>query len=205
MKKGCFIALGLFILICCGLIYGFLHAFDPEYSKASIPQKVGGVLLCDATYISDHHSWYYDVIYKYKDKSGHISQIGDGRYFEREWQQDEQFVRQGKWWILKTGGRFDNDKIIVGNPDQGVWCTYDFTAENIVNNSLWKDLNINPLVGWLPEESFITRIANGQIDVLYKFRVDEKNADLLGKKKIIYQIDSISGQPIMMKVVDVSK
>jgi hypothetical protein len=205
MRKGCIISLWLFTIICCLLVYGFLHAFDTQYSKADIQQNIGGVLLCDASLVSDQHSWQYDVNYNYKDKIGRIHKIGTGTYFEREWQRNEQFIRLDKWIILKTGGEFHCDKLIIGNLYENKFVDYEFNTDNITKDPVWQKLNIDSHVGWLPEEAYITKITNGQIDVLYKFRLDDKKVDLLGEKKIIYQIDLKSGEPVMIKVVDISK
>ena len=116
------------------IIYGFLHAFDPEYSTAEIKQNIGGTLICSTVYNTDHHSWQYDVNYRYKDESGKVFEIGNGTYDGREWEKDEQLILFKSWIILKTGSWGDADKIIIGDSQFRHFTEHEFTPDSIVKN-----------------------------------------------------------------------
>ena len=53
MKKGCLYSIGIFLAVVIGFIYMFLHAFDPEYDKVEIVQKIGGKLICNSVFNSN--------------------------------------------------------------------------------------------------------------------------------------------------------
>jgi hypothetical protein len=78
MRQGLLYAVTTVLLIGVIFTYMMLHAFDPEYDRAEIKQKIGGVLICRSVSNADQHSWQYDVNYKYKDSLGRIFEIGDG-------------------------------------------------------------------------------------------------------------------------------
>ncbi|HEY0055985.1 MAG TPA: hypothetical protein VGB63_11555 [Pedobacter sp.] len=52
----------------------------------------------------------------------------------------------------------------------------------------------------LLREFYITNIHDGKTAILYKFRIDEDEAELNGNRKNNYQVDSSTGQPIMTTV-----
>jgi len=200
MKKGCLISLLIGVVLLGMIIYGMITAFDPVYSKAEIKQKIGGVLICNAIYSADHHNGQYRINYKYKNPSGRVFEIGNGTYTSRVWKQDEQLMNFGKWVILKTGGRFDCDKVIISDLKNKKSTEYEFSADSIEREVLWKSSDTHSLLNYCCAESFVKRINNGKIDVLYKFRVDEKNVDKMGSRKLKYEIDSINGKVLMTSI-----
>lgn len=199
MKKGCGIALlivfGIGILL-IGLIY---WAFQPEYKTVEIQQKIGGKLICEIEYISDHHSWDYIIDYSYKSKNGDVIFIGNGVYSGREWNEDEQLVKMDKWTVLKTGNHHGSDKIIYGDVNTNEWKEYEFTPQTIENDSLWRTKNIKTLINWSPSESFIEDIRNNKITVIYEYRIDENKTELTEKKLIEYEL---SEKPEMKKITN---
>ncbi|TKB99131.1 hypothetical protein [Pedobacter cryophilus] len=196
-RKGCLIPLVIGILLIILLIYGIFTSFDPVYSSTKIKQKIGGVLICNTIYNADHHTWQYDVNYKYQASNDSVYEIGQGTYYSREWNQDEQLIKYGKWIILKTGNWAGSDKIIVGNLKSKEWTEYKFTPENIEKSNIWTSSQTHSLLNYCCAESYITKINNGEIIVQYKFRIDENNTDLMGTRNIKYQIDTASGDPNM--------
>jgi len=188
MKKGCGLAIltifGIGILL-IGLVY---WAFLPEYKTIEIPQKIGGKLICEMEYISDHHSWDYIIDYSYKPENGETKFIGNGVYSGREWNENEQFVKIGKWTVLKTGNHHGSDKIIYGDIKTNEWNEYEFTPQTIEKDSLWKTKKIKTLINWSPSESFIKKIENNKITVIYEYRIEETKTELTEKKLIEYEL-----------------
>jgi hypothetical protein len=200
MKKGCLYSIGIFIAVFAGLFYMFLHAFDPEYDKAEIVQKIGGKLICNSIYNADHHDWQYDITYEYKSQDNKTYKIGNGTYYAREWKKDEQLIKFDKWIILKTGCFYRSDKIIVGNFETSKWINYEFTPENIEKEKIWKESKITSLINYSPAESYISKIDNGKIYVNYKFRINEMKTELMKNKILTFEIDKISGKPNLIKI-----
>jgi hypothetical protein len=77
--------------------------FGPEYETAEIEQNIGGKLICESVYLADHHSWQYNIDYKYIDIKGDTLDFMDGSYYGRKWNKDEQIEKYNNWLILKTG------------------------------------------------------------------------------------------------------
>jgi hypothetical protein len=202
MKKGCLYSIGIFIVVVIGFIYMFLHAFDPEYDKAEIVQKIGGKLICNSIYKADHHDWQYDITYEYKSKENKTYKIGNGSYYAREWNKDEQLIKFDKWIVLKTGNFYGSDKIIIGNFETQKWTDYQFTPEIIEKEKMWKVAEIKSLLNYCCAESFITRIYNGKIVVEYKFRINETKTELMDKRKLIYEIDKNTGKPNLISIIE---
>jgi hypothetical protein len=200
MKKGCLIAgviLGVIVIL---FIYGFLTAFGPEYDNAEINQNIGGTLICNSVYNADHHSWQYDVTYKYKLPNGSTMDIGSGTYYGREWNKDEQLIQYNNWTILKTGGWIGTDKLIIGDIKTKKWTEYPLSPEDIEKNILWRESQPNSLLNWCCSEVFVDKIDKGQIWVRYKFRTSETKVHEYGQRTIYYTIDNATGQLTMTKV-----
>lgn len=200
MKKGCLITILILVGITAILIYGLSTAFDPEYDKAEIKQNIGGILMCNSVYNADHHSWQYDVSYKYKIDNDSVVDIGSGTYYGREWNKDEQLTQYKNWTILKTGGWIGTDKVIIGDLKTKHWKEYEFTPEIIEKDSLWLISKTHSLLNWCCSEAFIEKINNGQIILRYKFRTSEKQVNEYGQRKIYYMVDELRGKPTMTKI-----
>ncbi|MBF9253603.1 hypothetical protein I2I11_09895 [Pontibacter sp. 172403-2] len=200
MKKGCLTAIVILVGLIGLFIYSLSTAFDTEYDKAEIKQKVGGTLICNSVYNADHHSWQYDISYKYKPNNDSIIDIGSGTYYGREWNKDEQLLRYKNWLILKTGGWIGTDKIIVGNLKNGKWNEFEFTPESIEKEGLWQQANIQSLTSFCCSEAFIENINNGQIVLNYKYRTSEMPVNNYGQSKVYYIINDSTGIPEMIKV-----
>ncbi|MBK6331204.1 MAG: hypothetical protein IPF62_12085, partial [Bacteroidetes bacterium] len=87
--------------------------FGPEYEKVDIKQNIGGNLICKSVYTADHHSWEYNIDYKYIDTKGDTLDFNNGGYYGREWNKDEQIKKYNNWMILKTGSFHGSDKLII--------------------------------------------------------------------------------------------
>jgi hypothetical protein len=200
MKKGCLYSLGISLILLLGFIYMLLHAFEPEYDKVEIEQNIGGILICNSVYNSDIHDWQYDINYEYHSIDNKIYKIGNGTYHTREWNRNEQLKKYSNWYILKTGDWYGTDKVIIGNFKSKKWKDYEFTPDNIENETLWKELDIKSLKTYLPSECIITKINNGFINVNYKFRIDETKTKLMDERNLIYEIDKESGKPYLKSI-----
>jgi len=197
MKKAFLITL---FLLAASLIYGFLTAFDPEYDQANIKQNIGGMLICHSVYHADHHSWQYDISYKYKLNNGDTIDIGNGTYYAREWNKDEQLIKYRNWLILKTGSGFRADKIIVGRVEDEKWIAYNFAPEHIEKDSLWQALKVPSLLDYCCAETLIDKIDNGQIELRYKFRTSDTLVGEYDQRKIYYTIGDSTGRPVLTKI-----
>ncbi|KAA9038548.1 hypothetical protein FW778_13395 [Ginsengibacter hankyongi] len=191
-----FILPGLFIFFICGCSSGF----GPDYDKAEIKQNIGGTLICNSVHTADIQNYQYDVSYEYKDSNDSIFDIGSGTYYNREWNKDEQLQGYNDWTILKTGDSSGTDKVIVGNLKTNKWTEYRFTSKNIEKESMWRSLKIHPLSNYCCSETFIDKIKDGQIQLHYKFRTSEGFITNNGGRKIYYQINNSTGQPVMTKI-----
>jgi hypothetical protein len=200
MKKGFLYSLGISLILLLGFIYMLLHAFEPEYDKVEIEQNIGGILICNSVYNSDIHDWQYDINYEYHSIDNKIYKIGNGTYHTREWNRNEQLKKYSNWYILKTGDWYGTDKVIIGNFKSKKWKDYEFTPDNIENETLWKELDIKSLKTYLPSECIITKINNGFINVNYKFRIDETKTKLMDERNLIYEIDKESGKPYLKSI-----
>ena len=198
MKKKNFSAIifsmGLTILLSCS------NGFGPDYDKAEIKQNIGGLLICNSVYNADIHSWTYEVKYKYKAQNDSIFAIGDGTYYGRVWNKDEQLTKFKDWIILKTGGWYGFDKVIIGKLKTNTWQEYEFSAENIEKEKLWVESKIHSLINYEPHDCFVDKIDNGEIKMHYQFRTSETNTEELEIKKITYKIDELTGQPKMTAI-----
>ena len=201
MKKGCLYSIGIFTVLVAGFFYMMLHAFDPEYDKAEIVQKIGGTLICNSVYNADIHDWQYDITYAYKSKENKIYKIGNGTYYAREWNKDEQLKKFDKWVILKTGDFYDSDKVIIGNFETQKWTDYKFSPVVIEKEKMWKDAKIKSLLNYCCAECFITKIDKEIIEVIYKFRISETKTQSLGESKLIYEIDKETGKPNLKNII----
>jgi len=187
---------GLSILFICGCSSGF----GPDNDRAEIKQNIGGSLICNSVHTADIQNYQYDVSYEYKDANDSIFEIGSGTYYNREWNKDEQLVQYKNWTILKTGGGFGTDKIIVGDLKKNKWTEYEFTPESIEKDSLWKFLNVHSLLNYCCSETSINKIKDGQIQLHYKFRANKNISNNYGRKIIYYQINDSTGKPIMTRI-----
>jgi hypothetical protein len=201
MKKGCLV---IVIIICVVTILVFLYSlltgFGPKSETAEIEQKIGGTLICSSVYNADHHSWQYDVTYRYKLPNDSVIDIGDGTYYGREWNKDEQLIQYNSWTILKTGSWFGTDKLIIGDVKTKKWTEYIFSPENIEQSNLWIDSKTHSLLNYCCAEAFVTKIEQGKVLLHYKFRTSEKQTKEYGERTIYYSIDILTGQLTMTKV-----
>ena len=195
LKYVCFVIIGIAILI----VIIFHQAFGTEEETIEIEQLIGGKLICESTYMADIQSWYYFIDYKYQRKDGKIIEIGKGEYFSREWEKNEQLQQIGEWLILKTGGEFKTDKLLIGKEDSSNWKVFEISPDKIVKDSLWKSENIYVNQMRTPNEVFIKEIINNRIEVDYLFRTGEKYENQ-STRKITYEFDEKKGIPIMAKI-----
>ena len=199
MKRGCIILILVMVVLTTIFIYVLSTSFDPVYDNAEIKQNIGGTLICNSIYTADHHTWQYDVTYKYKLNNGSLIEIGSGVYYGREWNKDEQLIQYKRWTILKTGG-IRTDKLIIGESKTKAWKEYDFTPDNIEADSLWIKLKIPSHSLLCCPETSIDSISNGQIILNYKYRTSEKDVDEYRQRKIYYTIDEETGKPTMVRI-----
>jgi hypothetical protein len=200
MKKSCLLKLLILIIISFGIIYFMLHLYDPENETVEIKQKVGGTLICKSILYSDIHDWQYNVKYEYKRPDNKIYKIGEGIYYAKEWPQNEQLVKFHDWYILKTGASFGSEKIIIGKLSTPKWKEFEFDPNVIEKDSLWRITKTKSLLDYCCGETKVLKIENGLIQVSYKFRIDEKNTDLMGNKILNYRLDKFSGEPMLQQI-----
>ena len=171
--------------------------FGPNYDSAIIRQKIGGTLFCQSEYNADHHSWQYNVNYKYFNGYQDTIYIGEGTYKGREWNKDEQLYNFGNWLILKTGDWSGSDRIIFKNFKNDSTYIYNFNEEFIESDSLWKTKKIKSLANYCCSKAYVDKITRKSIIIRYKFRSLPHEYD---NRKITFHIDSISGKIKMINI-----
>jgi hypothetical protein len=174
--------------------------FGPEYETVEIEQKIGGKLICESVYNADHHSWQYNVDYKYIDNEGDTLDFKYGGYYGREWEKNEQIQKYNDWLILKTGAWHGSDRLIIKNVQTDTTKIYDIDNRFIEKDSLWRGQNIKSLLNYCCAETFIENIQENRILLTYKFRTDEKMTKQYGKRKITYEINNETGKIIMTDI-----
>lgn len=200
------IGLTLFILTTLGMIVLGLKVifgpsgFGPEYDSVAIEQKIGGKLLCKSIYTADHHSWQYDVDYKYVDLKGDTIDFKWGSYYGREWKKDEQLLKFDKFLILKTGALHGSDRLIIKNTQTDSIKMVDIDNKYIESDSLWKAQKIKSLLDYCCAETFIESINRNEILLKYKFRTNESLTKNYGERMITYLIDKETGDLKMTKI-----
>lgn len=174
--------------------------FGPEYETVQIEQNIGGKLICESVYNADHHSWQYDVDYKYIDVNGDTLDFKSGGYYGREWDKNEQIRKYDNWLILKTGSWHGSDRLIIKNILSDTTKIFDIDNQFIESDSLWKSKKIKSLLNYCCAETFIEDITENKILLKYKFRTNEQLTDKYGERKITYTIDTKTGEIKMMEI-----
>ncbi|AFU69393.1 hypothetical protein P700755_002646 [Psychroflexus torquis ATCC 700755] len=173
--------------------------FGPEYESIEIKQNIGGKLLCESVYNADLHSWQYDVTYKYLMENGDSINLGYGGYYGRQWDKNEQLIKQDNWLILKTGSFHGSDRIILKNTKTDSTIIYDINNQFIENDILWRNQEIKSLINYCCAESFIEKISNNKVFVKYKFRTSETLTKEYGERMIEYRLNN-TGQLMMTNI-----
>jgi hypothetical protein len=169
----------------------------------SIPQKIGGELLCQVHYSNDFHSWDYYVNYTYTTNKEDSIEIGSGRYSGEDWKRNEQIKSIGNWYALKTGSDWKSDKLLIGKIDSGnKWKEYVFSPEIIESERLWQTAQVNSDPNNGDSEVRIKTIEdNGEIIVGYVFaKKDRVFAFMTGRRTVKYLLNSQSGVPYLSEI-----
>ncbi len=166
------LAIGFILLISIPLI--FKIAFGPTIENVEINQTIGGKLVCKSIYNADMGSWYYDINYEYYGEEGQAIKVGTGEYYGREWYKNEQLLKIGEWYILKTGYNYDRDKLLVGDLSEDNWKEIIISPNTIKEDSLWKAEGILVNGNRSPEESFIKEIRDNEVIVEYLYQSGDK-------------------------------
>ena len=190
----------LFYILIELLIISLTSCFGTSTGTEKIEQKIGGTLICGYSHFVDVRKDFYTVNYKYQLSKDTVIDLGNGAYYEREWNKDEQLIKCDDWLILKTGGWIGTDKIITVNPTTKKTREYEFTPEKIEQDSLWQCLKIKSLLNWCCSESFIDKINDGIIQIHYKFRINQTKTELYDKRELFYRLDNTTGMPILSKI-----
>lgn len=199
LKNGCFGILGVGLILLISLLILFKQAFGPTNEIIEIKQDIGGKLICKSEYNADLASWFYDIDFEYQSESGNLTKIGSGEYYGRDWNKDEQIRMIGKWAILKTGSKFDSDKLLIGKIGNENWQEFKFSPVEIAKDSLWISKKIFVKQNWRPQESFVEEIDGNKITVKYLYRIGE-TVEEQETSLITYKFDEFVGIPIMTTI-----
>jgi len=180
------------------------ESFGPKYETVELSQKVGGVLVCNSVYTADFHSWDYDINYNYKQNDS-LYQIGSARYSGKEWEKDEQFVKYGKWLLLKVSNDRDSDKLIIFNTITKKTNEFIVSPKTIESNIIWKSKNIkSKLNNWDTVAKIVDVNTAGIFKVLYIYRKEDNTLfDQNGEREIIYKINIKNGIPEIIKIQEI--
>ncbi|PID95411.1 MAG: hypothetical protein CSA94_01755 [Bacteroidetes bacterium] len=177
------------------------ESFGPKYETVEIPQKIGGVLICESLYTADFHSWDYNISYCYKENDS-LYQIGTARYSGEKWKKDEQFVKYGNWLLLKVSNSSDSDKLIIFNIITKETNEFIVSPETIESNIIWKSENIRSQLNYSSTISKIIDVnTNGVFKVEYVYRKEGRTLfDKHGEREIVYKVDAKNGIPRMVEI-----
>lgn len=201
-----YIGLTIFSLTTIGMIALVIKiivspsGFGPEYETVEIKQNLGGKLICESVYNADHHSWQYNVEYKYIDIKGDTLDFKNGGYYGREWNKDEQIKKYNDWLILKTGSFHGSDRLIIKNIQSDTTKIFDLDNQFIERDSLWKAQNIKSLLNYCCAETFIMKVCENKISLKYKFRTDKNLTKKYGERIITYMLNTKTGDIKMTKI-----
>lgn len=212
-KKSKYLKILGFILLCCTTLFMSYQAyklltedvtdsFGPHYETVEIPQDIGGSLICNSVHTSDFHSFDYDITYKYEFDDDSIYYCGTGSYQGVNWKKNEQFLKYGKWIILKIPNSRDSDKLIIGNIMTKQFNEFVFSPENIEREVKWIECGIETrLDNWDTVSKILDIDSNGYFTVKYTYRKEGKSPfKNNGRRKLIYQIDKNSGKPELKSI-----
>ncbi len=199
MKKGCLISIIIVSGLIIGLIFLTRNAFDSKYYRESIPQDLGGELICDVEFNVDIHTGHYSIEYKYLNEADTID-IGSTNFSSRPWNKNEQLIKFNDFLILKTGCSFNGDMIFLGKRDLHNWRAVMILPDIIEKDSVWISKGVLSLDNYSPCSSFINKIENGLVFVEYKYRVDKEITNLIETSQIIYQISKKTGDLKMIGI-----
>ncbi len=175
-------------------------AFGPTYDYEEIDQDIGGVLFCESEYLADHHSWEYNVQYKYLTEKGDTIDFGYGYFIGKDWMKNEQLFKLNNWLILVTGIRDGSDRLILKNIQTDSTIVYDFDSNFIEKNILWKRKKIKSLHNYCCDEISIEDITEKYILIKYKFRTDKDLVKEYETRMIKYKIDKKTGSLDMIEI-----
>lgn len=198
-KYGCFGVLGLGLILLISFPILFKQAFGPIEEIINIKQQIGGELICESTYSADLQSSYYFINFKYKKENGEIVDIGNGSYFGRDWNKDDQLKKIGNWLILKTGGEYDSDKLLIGKSDSKQWGFFEISPAEIQKDKLWIDQKIHLNRKGTQGDSFIKEIKGDKIKVEYSYLAGEGNG-FQQTRILTYKFNEEIGLPKIIKI-----
>lgn len=179
-------------------ILAIQKAFEPKYETIEIEQTIGGSLIAESVYSADQHTWDTDVVYKYVPQNRTDTlELGKGTFYKREWKKNEQIKTFANSHIILTGGDFYNDKVLIGNLNQGNWYEYEFTSEKIEKEEIWKKENVKSLLNYCCSSTYIKSINDSLITINYRYRTDENNPELYSERNIIYTYNKNEGIRIL--------
>ena len=192
MKKGCFITLGVLVLLIVGLILGtkwyLKEAFGPTYRILEIDSSIGK-LICEEEYNADMAAVFYDVDFKLETKDKQPIYLGK-LFFQREdWQSQFELKENEKWYYLSSNKSNIYDLVLTDKISQEN-LSFDLESSHPKNKSLWKtEKNI---IG-LPYSTIfsIDSIKQDRIFVKYEYRNNE-NSNLIKTQTVEFQIDEIN-------------
>jgi len=192
LKKGCFITLGVLVLLIVGLILGtkwyLKEAFGPTYRILEIDSSIGK-LICEEEYNADMAAVFYDVDFKLETKDKQPIYLGK-LFFQREdWQSQFELKENEKWYYLSSNKSNIYDLVLTDKISQEN-LSFDLESSHPKNKSLWKtEKNI---IG-LPYSTIfsIDSIKQDRIFVKYEYRNNE-NSNLIKTQTVEFQIDEIN-------------
>ncbi len=140
MKKGCFITLGVLVLLIVGLILGakwyLKEAFGPTYRIVEIDSSIGK-LICEEEYNADMAAVFYDVDFKLETKDKQPIYLGK-LFFQREdWQSQFDLKENEKWYYLSSNKSNIYDLVLTDKISQEN-LSFDLKSSQPKNNKLWK-------------------------------------------------------------------
>ncbi|MFT3796518.1 hypothetical protein [Flavobacterium sp.] len=187
------------ILISCqGKVEDLLQ--DKTYVE-TLPQKIGGKLICNVHYWDDFQQAVHEIKYTYVDKNGINYNLGSGK-FEKGWNKEEQLIQIKKWTILHTENSRNSDKLIIGDMSSNEWNDFIISPDIIEEIPIWKEKDIDSSPNNYDSTAKITKLKNnGEFIVTYKFAIKDRTFNFQnGERKLHYKLNFQTGIPKLVKI-----
>ncbi|WP_338764498.1 hypothetical protein WAF17_22005 [Bernardetia sp. ABR2-2B] len=192
VKIGCGGILIIIIISIISIVIFLNTAFGKKRYTVNIEQNIGGTLVCDVEYSSDHKTWFYFIDYKYKLKEK-VYNFGKGIYRGVEWNESNQLHKCQNWTILPTESDFGFIKIIAFDLEANKKKESKISPHSINEDIVWTSKRIKSLLAASPSSVEVEKIVDNKFFIKYTFRTDRENVDNLDVRLIEYELDEVSG------------
>ncbi|HLS11827.1 MAG TPA: hypothetical protein VK050_06670 [Flavobacteriaceae bacterium] len=186
-----------------GLKYAIKDAFGTKYRTVKIELADGDTLICKEKYSADLAAVFYDIDFTLKDKENEYF-LGRSSYQNEGWESKIKPKKIGEWTILPVKW-YSKTKILQLNKNQSSIMDTTFSAQNLRNDSIWKNL-YNEIPTYTYEgKTTLDSIVDLKFYISYEYSVDINEPKTIYKQTIEHKMDSLTGKFKTIKIFDRTK